>query len=42
MFRVKIQGRYDTMFLLEELQRRAIRPKRLVTSGMRIYQIQLA
>lgn len=35
------QGRYDILLLLEELQRRAICPKRLVTSGLRIFQLKL-
>lgn len=35
------QGRYDIMFLLEELQRRAIRPKKIVSAGMRIFQLVL-
>ena len=37
----QFQGRYDIIMLLEEMQRQGICPKRLVTMGLRIFQMKL-
>ncbi|KAL3091113.1 hypothetical protein niasHS_004905 [Heterodera schachtii] len=34
-------GRYDVHLLMEELQRRGVRPRRLVATGLRVYTLEL-